>query len=223
MSEALSLTCGVPQGSILGPTLFLVYVNDISNTLSHVKHMLYADDTVLYTSSKEMALIETRLQDDLNKFCKWCSQNALTINVKKNKYVVYGTSQKLKNVRGPNIRLNNSILTREHVYRYLGIYLDSTLNFNKHIDYVNKIVSHKIYTLSKIRCFIDKSTALHIYKSMIAPILDYGNIIYAGGTQNKLEKLKRTQNRGLRTCLGICGRIGTLDLHRIAQVPQLHI
>ena len=118
--------------------------------------------------------------------------------------------------------MNGNQLEREHVYKYLGIYLDSTLTFNKHIDYVNKIVTHKTFLLSKIRGFIDQSTALHIFKSMIVPIFDYGNIVYACGSMNKLDKLKHTQNRGLKVCLGKHGRISTSELHRLAGVPQLY-
>ena len=91
------------------------------------------------------------------------------------------------------------------MYKYLGIYLDSHLNFNKHIDYVRKITSHKIFTLSKIRRFIDEYTATHIYKTMISPIFDYGDVIYEGGNKGRLDKLQRIQNRGLRIFLGVQG------------------
>ena len=131
--------------------------------------------------------------------------------------------QKIKNVRNLNLYLKKSLLDREQYYKYLGIYLDSTLNFNKHIDYVIKITSHKIYTLSKIRKYIDQKTALYIYKSMISPIFDYGNIIYEGGNQNRLDKLKRTQNRGLRICLNTQGFLSTENLHRAAGIAQLYI
>ena len=103
--------------------------------------------------------------------------------------------------------MNNNLLQREHYYKYLGIFLDSSLNFNKHIDHINKITSHKIYILSNIRKCIDQKTAIHIYKSMISPIFDYGDVIYEGVTQKRLTKLKRTQNKGLRVCLNIQGYV----------------
>ena len=197
-SDVLPLTCGVPQGSVLGPTLFLIYINDVKHIFEHVNHLLYADDTALYIRGRNLDVLEDRLQSDLNRFSLWCRQNALTVNVKKTKYVLYGTSQLLKRARNLKIYIGDSMLDREHYYKYLGLFLDSSLNFNKHIDFVNKVTSHKIYTLSKIRGYIDKSTALYIYKSMICPIFDYGDIIYEGGTYNRLEKLKHAQNRGLK-------------------------
>ena len=180
-SEALSLTCGVPQGSVLGPTLFLIYINDVKNVLSQSKHLLYADDTVLYITDNSLDRIENNLQLDLVNFSQWCVQNVLTVNTKKTKYVIYGTSKRLKRSRNLDLSIANNQLEREQVYKYLGIYLDSQLNFNKHIDYVNRITSHKIFVLAKIRHFIDQRTALFIYKSMISPIFDYGDIVYEGG------------------------------------------
>ena len=77
--------------------------------------------------------------------------------------------------------------------------------------------------LAKIRNLIDQQTALYIYKSMIMPIFDYGDIIYEGGTKNKLLKLQRIQNRGLKICLSIKERIRTVTLHQQASVPQLSV
>ena len=202
-SNVLPLACGVPQGSVLGPTLFLIYINDVKDVLKHANHMLYADDTALYLSGNDLDVIEYNLQEDLNRFSVWCKQNVLTVNVQKTKYVIYGTSQMLKKARNLKFSFGNILLIREHYYKYLGMFLDATLSFNKHIDFVNKVTSHKIFTLSKIRNYIDQRTALYIFKSMVCPIFDYGDIIYEGGNTNRLEKLKRTQNRGLKICMNI--------------------
>ena len=91
--------------------------------------------------------------------------------------------------------MNDVPLQREHYYKYLGVFLDSALNFNKHIDYINKITSHNIFLLSKIRKYIDQNSALNIYRSMISPIFYYGDVIYEGGNQNRLDKLKHTQKK----------------------------
>ena len=129
----------------------------------------------------------------------------------------------IKKSRNLNLNIGAEYLHREHVYKYLGIYLDSHLNFNKHIDYVTKITSHTTFLLAKIRNLIDQITALYIFKSMIMPIFDYGDIIYEGGTQIKLLKLQRIQNRGLKICLSIKERIRTINLHQQASVPQLFV
>ena len=92
-----------------------------------------------------------------------------------------------------NVILNGDVLTRVPYYKYLGVSLDSALNFNKHVDNCRKVVSHKLYILSRIRKHIDEETSTRIFKSMIAPLIDYGDIIYAGTNQINLDKLQSLQ------------------------------
>ena len=223
LSNTLPLSCGVPQGSVLGPTLFLIYINDVKNILTSVKHLLYADDTALYTTNRNFDTIEDTLQIDLLNFSNWCNQNKLTVNVKKTKYVIYGTSKLLQKSRNLDLAIKGDKINREQVYKYLGIYLDSHLNLNKHIDYISKITSHKIFVLSKIRYMIDQRTAIYIFKTMIAPIFDYGDIVYEGGNKNRLDKLQRIQNRGLRICLSRNDYVSTEMLHHHTIIPKLYI
>ena len=221
VSESLPVQYGVPQGSVLGPLLFLVYVNDMSQILTHVNHCLYADDTVLYISGKEIREMVELLQEDLGTYSNWCSKNFLTLNVKKTKYVIFGTSQRTKSINNCELYLNGAKLFREPYYKYLGITLDSHLSYKQHIDQCAKIVSHKIYLLTKIRRFVSEDTATFIFKSMIAPILDYGDIIFMGSTSNNLMKLQRLQNRALRVCLNVHHYIPTILLHQQTGVPNL--
>ena len=124
-SEVLPQTCGVPQSSVLGPTLYLIYINDVKYVLDHVSHLLYADDTALYLRGQNLDVLENKLQSDLNKFSLWCKQNELTVNVKKTKYVLYGSSKMLKKARNLQFYIGESIFDREHYYKYLGLYFDS--------------------------------------------------------------------------------------------------
>ena len=83
VSSMANITNGVPQGSVLGPLLFLVYINDLGSVLKNTNHFLYADDTVIYCSGKNQDTIKNQLQQDLDKFGKWCKGNKLTMNTKK--------------------------------------------------------------------------------------------------------------------------------------------
>ena len=221
ISDSLPVECGVPQGSVLGPLLFLVYVNNMSKCLQHIEHCLYADDTVLYISGNDFDTMVSTLQEDLNRYFQWCCKSCLTLNVKKTKYVIFGTRQRTKNIKTFELTMNGTKLFKEPFYKYLGITLDSHLNFKQHIDQCIKIVSHKVYLLSKIRKFITEETAVFIFKSMIAPILDYGDIIYMGGVEDGLARLQRMQNRALRVCLDIHDYIPTILLHQQSDVPNL--
>ena len=107
-----NVTCGVPQGSVLGPLLFLVYINDLNTVLNFSGHYLYADDTVLFSTGVNQVVIENRLQAELNKFESWCKCNKLTVNIKKSNIVVYGTSSRVAKVKDLTLVLNNEKLIR---------------------------------------------------------------------------------------------------------------
>ena len=101
--------------------------------------------------------------------------------------------------------------------------LDSRLNYNAHIDNCSKIVSHKLYLLSKIRHYITENTSIRIYKTMIAPLIDYGDVIYSGTSDLKLQGLQKLQNRGLRVCLNNQGYTSRIQLHQSCSVLTLKI
>ena len=147
ISEIFLITCGVPQGSVCGPLLFLIYINDIANVLEHCKVSLYADDTVIYISHENVKTATELIQMDLNNLLNWCMRNKLTINSKKTKYCIYGMRSNVKKSKSINmvLSLNNNILDRVCSYKYLGFILDDHLTFNKHIAELCKIVSHKLY------------------------------------------------------------------------------
>ena len=135
-SDRQLITCGVPQGSVCGPLLFLIYINDISSVLEHCKVSLYADDTVIYISHHDVNEAVEMVQNDLNKLSNWCTRNKLTINSKKTKYCIYGMRSNIKKSKAIHtvLSLNNNILDRVCSYKYLGFILDDHLTFNKHIS-----------------------------------------------------------------------------------------
>ena len=131
-SSNLEIKCGVPQGSILGPLLFLLYINDLQDKLSHPNVYLYADDTVIYSTNEDLRLAHYRVQTELNHVLSWCEQNQLTINTKKTKAMVFGTNNMIKRAHQPPIILCNSELQYVTSFNYLGIKLDNKLNYELH-------------------------------------------------------------------------------------------
>ena len=143
LSKPGKIKCGVPQGSILGPLFFLVYINDIKNILGNVGYQLYADDTVIYCSDKTYEGSQKKLQSVINKFISWCAKNALTINTKKSKIMAFGSKNKIKNFKNINIMINNETLSNTPTYKYLGVHLDQTLNYKYHLDNLSNVINHK--------------------------------------------------------------------------------
>ena len=207
----------------MGPLLFLIYVNDMKKSLKNASYHLYADDTVIYYSGNELQDIIPSLQTDLDSYFDWCNANCLTLNVKKTKFVIYGTKSRVKKVNNAQIFLGGNQIFCEPNYNYLGITLDSSLSFKQHIEHCAKVVSHKIFILSKIRNSISEDTALFIYRSMIAPIIDYGDVAYSGGLIEGLNRLQKLQNRALRICLDVHHYLPTIVLHQQAKTLNLKL
>ena len=202
VSPYRDITYGVPQGSVLGPLLFLIYINDLSNIIKNSKISMYADDTVIYISHSNLNIAITLIQSDLNALYEWCNRNKLTINCKKTKFCLFGMRSNIKRSKMLNIQLslNANILERVCSYKYLGLTLDEHLNYNKHVKEMSKLISHKLYLLSKIRRYITQFACINIFKTMVLSVIEYCDIVYAGTTQLNLSKLDNLFYRGLRIC-----------------------
>ena len=204
VSNSKPITWGVPQGSVCGPLLFLIYINDLSGVLESCKVSLYADDTVIYFAHKNVNVALQLLQQDLDRLVDWCSDNKVTINSKKNKYCLYGMRSNVKQSKSIDtlLSLNNNILDRVSSYKYLGFILDEHLNFNKHITELCNLVTHKLYLLSRIRKYLTTQACITIFKTMVLSVIEYGDTIYSGTSEGNLNKIDKLFYRGLRICMG---------------------
>ena len=109
------------------------------------------------------------------------------MNVKKTKYVIFGLKSQTKKIGDHHMTVNATKLDKVNSYTYLGITLDSNLTFNKHIENCKKFATHKVFLLYKIRKYIDMETSLKIFKSMVIPYIEYGDIIYSGSNSRMLN------------------------------------
>ena len=221
-SSLLPVTCGVPQGSTLGPLLFLLYINDIGKAIKHCKYLLYADDTVLYTATNDLTLTSQHMEQDLQLVQQWCSDNSLTINSKKTKVMGFSLNKNIlfKNI-GPFKLLNQSLEVVDN-YKYLGIILDTQLTYKPHIKNIVAKGTHKLIVLSKIRKYLYVRTSLTIFKSMILPHFDYGDIVYAASSNENLNDLQTLQNKCLRLCTRSPLDMNIVNLHTISKVNMLN-
>ena len=221
LSESSAVKCGVPQGSVLGPMFFILYVNDMQHAIQGSDIQLYADDTVIYSSGSSAEDAASNFPPNLNKFAKWCSSNKLSLNVKKTKLMAFGTQHKVKKSKSVKMSIDGKFLQQVPTYKNLGIVLDSTLTYRYHVNSVIHSVLYKTNVLSQIRKFLTEPVALEIYKTMILPYFDYGDVIYTTANLDGLDKLQRLQNRCLKICENVHNRYNADALHQLTNCPKL--
>ena len=140
LSTSRRITIGVPQGSILGPLLFIIYVNDLPRCLNHSKIILHADDTLIYYSAKLAQDVETCLNNDLKSVAQWFHSNLLTLNCDKNRYLLFGSRRfkksfkNLKSFNTTSVQINEWPLERESSLKYLGVILNEDMSWSDHIE-----------------------------------------------------------------------------------------
>ena len=211
---------GVPQGSTLGPLFYIVYANDIPKDLQS-QVTLYADDTVIYASSKKENNLRKQLQRDMNKLSQWCYNNKLTINTDKTKLMLFGTKNMREKVGAPSITFRDEIIEEVTHYNYLGVTLDQNLKYERHARAIIRKVSDKLVYLKRIRRFISSRAAINIYKNMILPILEYGNIFLVSIKAELKKKLQILQNKALKCALGLDPLTSTEETHKLAKLDRL--
>ena len=202
-SETSRICCGVPQGSILGPLLFLLYINDLPNCnlLSDVR--MYANDTNLTFASSDPEELFSSLTHNLSNLKQWLDSNRLSLNVLKTKCLFTGTRYKISlHPSEPYICLDGHLIERVNSYKCLGVQVDETLSWEAHISDVVSKVAKVLAVLRRLRPICPQSTLVTIYKSLILPNLDYCSAVWGcigNGLSQKLEKL---QNRAARIVTG---------------------
>uniref|UniRef100_A0A7M5VFX3 Reverse transcriptase domain-containing protein n=1 Tax=Clytia hemisphaerica TaxID=252671 RepID=A0A7M5VFX3_9CNID len=192
LSPPSQIFCGVPQGSILGPLLFLLIFNDSTKSITTCKMMMYADDTVIFYSDKNIARIHENLQSDFNSFVTWLEHNELIINTKigKTETMLFGTGKRISMTEDTSLSIKHkeNIINQTNSYKYLGLSLSNTLCMAQHITSSIKVASSRLNLLKKMRAFMHTETAIVIYRSMILPFLTNCNFATFGATPNYLKE-----------------------------------
>ena len=206
LSEAADFIHGVPQGSILGPLLFLLFINDLplylQNTFTIVD--LYAEDTTIYFSNADKLVLEKNLQSSLNCLQKWCRENGMILNLDKTKVMLIASRQK-RTVLGDtvlNLQCNDIDIKMTTSDKVLGIYVDNNLTWNNHFNFLPKKLSTYMWLLSKIRTFLSIDHRVLFYNAYIKPHLDYCSLIWSNTSNVNINKITTLQRRSCKLILG---------------------
>ncbi len=188
------ITCGVPQGSILGPLFFLLYINDIADNTT-MNTLCFADDTTFLVHGQTKEEVITTTNAELEKMAAWFKQNALTVHPAKTKFMVFNGKNKWE-YNGKILWDGNQLERvgkgeKEEVMKYVGINIDEDLNFKKHGDLIAKKITQNTHLISCNKNFLPMSTRLMIYNALIRPYLDYGAEIWGSFNVGLITKLQK--------------------------------
>lgn len=195
-SQYQSINCGVPQGSILGPLLFLIAYDGVGEVLQNCNLLMYADDTVLFTAAKTPAEIEKLLTEDFTRVADWLEANELIVNMKQGKTeaMLFGTKQRLKGNK-IDVKYRHYVVSTTKSYKYLGVYLDESVTLQDHLSKTYKKVCGRLYLLKRLRGKMTQKAALTIYQTMIIPLLTYCSIATSNNNNVFINKLQTIENR----------------------------
>jgi len=218
-SDWEAVTCGVPQGSILGPLLFVLYVNDINSTLSHCKYHMYADDLQIYHNftAKNTNDCVQNINEDILQLVTWTEKHGLLLNHEKTKPIIICHSRLRNSIDFESItpiKVNGIDLPYYDKVKNLGLIFNSTLTWDDSVIAIRKKVFASIHSLKILQNFLPQHTKLHLIKSLVLPHFTYCNSLINGMTVTFSDMLQRSQNYCLRY---------VYDLRRDEHIPPYYL
>ena len=222
LSSAANISSGVPQGSVLGPLLFILYINDLPLAVGLSSVMLYADDTVIFTAASSIDQLQLNLSLDLNNVSSWLTANGLFLNPTKTEYVLFGTRQRLiRSESHSPLCMEGKEVNQVKLFKYLGVVLDECLSFNDHISYVRSKVAGRLGLLSRLRGCLTTEAANKIYLSTVLPILSYCDTCFCPLGSTNSKSLERLQRRAAKIVYGFKSDIATETILENLRWPPL--
>lgn len=217
LSETFKIQAGFPQGSVLSPLLYILYISDLPNPRNtNIKKLIYADDIFVYLSSKKLYLPD--FNNYLNQIYDYLNKWKIKINFSKCESIIFqGTSKSVprsvkRSFRDIEVKINNNIIPQKNVIKYLGIILSKDLKFIRHIDYIlNKTFKafHSIKSIMKKKKGLSSKIKIITYKQLLRPILTYAFPIWHNISSAQMERLRLTERKYIRTCLHMGRKPGT--------------
>uniref|UniRef100_A0A8C7Q8L7 Reverse transcriptase domain-containing protein n=1 Tax=Oncorhynchus mykiss TaxID=8022 RepID=A0A8C7Q8L7_ONCMY len=222
LSGPLAVSMGVPQGSILGPTLFSVYINEVALAAGESLIHLYADDTILYTSGPSLDTVLTTLQASFNAIQLSFRGLQLLLNTSKTKCMLFNRSLPAPTRLSNITTLDGSDLEYVDNYKYLDVWLDCKLSFQTHIKHLQSKVKSRIGFLFRNKASFTHAAKHTLVKLTILPILDFGDVIYKIASNTLLNKLDAVYHSAIRFVTKAPYTTHHCDLYALVGWPSLH-
>ena len=196
-SDETIIHYGVPQGSVLGPLLFLIYINDLHSTINFCTTRHFADDTNLLIKNKSLKQLKKRLNLDLRNLCRWLKSNKISLNASKTKLIIFRHPNKTINYE-LKIKIDGKRLIPSEYIKYLGVIIDQHLTWGNHIDNIAGRLSRSVGMLSKIRHYVNESTLRMIYFGIFSSIMTYSVQIWGQIESINVNRISKLQDKAIR-------------------------
>ena len=197
-SSAQIIKCGVPQGSILGPLLFLLYVNDISLVSNVILPILFADDTNVFLTGKNVEDLIMSMNKELDKIVKWLYANKLSLNVKKTHYLVFRSSGMAKPIFISALQICGEHIKEDFKTKFLGVILDNKLTWIYHIQYIKNKIAKGIGVICRAKRLLNVKTLSTLYYCFVYPYLNYAAEVWADASAIHLSTVVKLQKKVIR-------------------------
>ena len=188
-TEYCVVKCGVPQGSILGPLVFLLYVNDLKDAFSVLDPTMFVDDTNLFYTHSYIQKLFSMMNEELASINQWFTSNKLSLDGKKTKYSCFHKPSKKADipVMLPKLTISNHVIERQEFIKFLGILLDENLNWKEHIKHTENKIAKNLGLLYKARPFLERNALLSLHCSYIETYINYANIAWGSTCRTNLK------------------------------------
>ena len=223
-SNLASVQYGVPQGSILGPLLFLLYINDIDTISNLLVFVLFADDTTILCSNADIDELYRIINLEISKLSDWFRANKLSLNIKKTNYMLFGYKKYSHNSDDSKyaIQIDTTSIARVNCTRFLGVIIDDKLTWNKHICNIKLNISKALYSMTRLRYKLNKNCLLTLYYSFIYSQLNYCTLLWGNASKVLLNRLLLMQKRAVRIIDNCHHRSHTDPLFKNYNILKIH-
>ena len=220
VSSLKSVDYGVPQGSILGPLLFSIYINDLPLYITSMCE-LFADDTTIHASHKDLNILANTLQESINNLLKWTELNHMVLHPQKTKCMLITTRQKRQNLSHelPPIYIKNQTIEQVTHHKVLGVTIDNNLSWYHHIHNLCKLIAPKVYQLSKIKHFLDFHSRKLFFQAHIQSSIDYASTLWDSASANTMKHLLSLHKRALKLILLKNTTLSKTDYNQLNILP----